>query len=101
MKSRIPIHRDVAKRATEIARAEFDKYASLHTDVVLKLVASQLNELYGFGRIRTLTLINGIMKELQAIGDTYGTDCTLVKLNRDLERINVVNEAGEWTFDKV
>ena len=68
--------------------------------LVLKLYAFELNQLYGFGKERIARLILAITKDLKAIGENYGLDCVMVKLDNELRKIGIVDEKGDWNFEE-
>lgn len=68
--------------------------------LVLKLYAFELNQLYGFGKERISRLILALTKDLKEIGEDYGLDCVMVKLDTELRKTGIVDEKGEWKFDE-
>lgn len=36
----------------------------------------------------------------QEIGENYGLDCVMVKLDSELRKIGLVDENGEWNFEE-
>ena len=71
-----------------------------YTKLVLKLYAFELNQLYGFGKERISRLILALTKDLKEIGEDYGLDCVMVKLDTELRKTGIVDEKGEWKFDE-
>ena len=41
-----------------------------------------------------------IIKDLKEIGEDYGLDCVMVKLDSELRKIGLVDENGDWNFEE-
>lgn len=65
----------------------------------LKLTALELYKLYGFGKNRFSKVLCALTKDLEDIGNDYGLDCVMVKLDNELRKIGIVDEKGDWNFE--
>jgi len=88
------------KRVAEFAKKQTEEMQQTYIKLVLKLYAFELNQLYGFGKERISRLILALTKDLKEIGEDYGLDCVMVKLDNELRKIGIVDEKGEWKFDE-
>lgn len=88
------------KRVAEFAKKQTEQMQQTYIKLVLKLYALELNQLYGFGKERIARIILAISKDLKEIGENYGLDCVMVKLDSDLRRIGIVDENGDWNFEE-
>ena len=88
------------KRVAKFAKEQTEQMQQTYIKLVLKLYAFELNRLYGFGKERISRLILAITKDLKEIGEDYGLDCVMVKLDNELRKIGIVDEKGEWNFDE-
>lgn len=88
------------KRVAEFAKKQTEEMQQTYIKLVLKLYAIELNQLYGFGRERIARIILAITKDLKEIGENYGLDCVMVKLDSELRKIGLVDENGEWNFEE-
>lgn len=88
------------KRVAEFAKKQTEQMQQTYIKLVLKLYAFELNQIYGFGRERIARIILAISKDLKEIGEDYGLDCVMVKLNNELRKIGIVDENGEWNFEE-
>lgn len=88
------------KRVAEFAKKQTEQMQQTYIKLVLKLYAFELNQLYGFGKERIARIILSITKDLKEIGEDYGLDCVMVKLDSELRKIGLVDENGEWKFDE-
>ena len=68
--------------------------------LALKLTALQLYKFYGFAKVRNLRVVRGLIDDLAQIGEDYGDDCVMTKLDDELRRIGVVDENGEFNFEE-
>ena len=87
------------KRVAKFAKEQTEQMQQTYIKLVLKLYAFELNRLYGFGKERISRLILAITKDLKEIGENYGLDCVMVKLDSELRKIGLVDENGEWNFE--
>ena len=99
MKSYV-IRNSERKRVAKFAKEQTEQMQQTYIKLVLKLYAFELNRLYGFGKERISRLILALTKDLKEIGENYGLDCVMVKLDSELRKIGLVNENGEWKFDE-
>ena len=88
------------KRVAEFAKKQTEEMQQTYTKLVLKLYAFELNQLYGFGKERISRLILALTKDLKEIGEDYGLDCVMVKLDTELRKTGIVDEKGEWNFEE-
>lgn len=88
------------KRVAEFAKKQTEEMQQTYIKLVLKLYAFELNQLYGFGKERISRLILALTKDLKEIGEDYGLDCVMVKLDTELRKTGIVDEKGEWKFDE-
>lgn len=100
MKARLPIDGKMKKRILDTAKAETEKMQTTYIKLVLKLTARQLYKYFGFGKIRTMRVIRGLTDDLGQIGEDYGLDCVMVKLDDELRRLGIVDKNGEWNFEE-
>lgn len=70
-----------------------------YINLVLKLMAVVLHDLYGFGKDRFAKALCTFTKYLEEIGLEYGLDCVMVKLNDELQKIGIVDKDGNWNFE--
>ncbi len=99
MKSYI-IRNSDRKRVAKFAKEQTEQMQHTYIKIVLKLYALELNQLYGFGKERIARLILALTKDLKEIGENYGLDCVMVKLDSELRKIGLVDENGEWNFEE-
>lgn len=88
------------KRVAKFAKKQTEQMQQTYIKLVLKLYAFELNQIYGFGKERIARIILSITKDLKEIGENYGLDCVMVKLDSDLRRIGIVDENGDWNFEE-
>lgn len=88
------------KRVAEFAKKQTEEMQQTYIKLVLKLYAFELNKLYGFGKKRIARLVSALTKDLKEIGEDYGLDCVMVKLDTELRKIGIVDENGEWDFEE-
>lgn len=88
------------KRVSEFAKKQTEQMQQTYIKLVLKLYALELNQLYGFGKERIARIILAISKDLKEIGEDYGLDCVMVKLDNELRKIGLVDENGDWNFEE-
>ena len=88
------------KRVVEFAKKQTEEMQQTYIKLVLKLIALELYKLYGFGKIRFARVLNELTKDLKVIGDDYGLDCVMVKLDYELRKIGIVDSKGEWNFEE-
>lgn len=88
------------KRVAEFAKKQTEEMQQTYIKLVLKLTALELYKLYGFGKNRFSKVLCALTKDLEDIGNDYGLDCVMVKLNDELRRIGIVNDNGEWNFEE-
>lgn len=88
------------KRVAEFAKKQTEEMQQTYIKLVLKLYAFELNQLYGFGKERISRLILALTKDLKEIGEDYGLDCVMVKLDTELRKIGIVDEKGDWNFEE-
>lgn len=97
MKSYV-IRNETRSRVARYAKEQTEQMQQTYIKLVLKLYALELNNLYGFGKERISRLILTLTNDLKEIGDDYGLDCVMVKLDDELRRIGIVDENGDWNF---
>lgn len=88
------------KRVAEFAKKQTEEMQQTYIKLVLKLYAFELNQLYGFGKERISRLILALTKDLKEIGEDYGLDCVMVKLDTELRKTGIVDENGDWNFEE-
>ena len=88
------------KRVAKFAKEQTEQMQQTYIKLVLKLYAFELNQIYGFGKERISRLILAITKDLKEIGENYGLDCVMVKLDSELRKIGLVDENGDWNFEE-
>lgn len=88
------------KRVAEFAKKQTKEMQQTYIKLVLKLYAFELNQLYGFGKERISRLILALTKDLKEIGEDYGLDCVMVKLDTELRKTGIVDENGDWNFEE-
>lgn len=88
------------KRVAEFAKKQTEEMQQTYIKLVLKLYAFELNQLYGFGKERISRLILALTKDLKEIGEDYGLDCVMVKLDTELRKTGIVDEKGDWNFEE-
>ena len=99
MKSYV-IRNETRSRVERYAKEQTEQMQQTYIKLVLKLYAFELNQLYGFGKERIARLILALTKDLKEIGEDYGLDCVMVKLDNELRKIGIVDENGEWNFEE-
>lgn len=99
MKSYV-IRNEDRKRIEKFAQKETEKLQQTYIKLVLKLNALELYKLYGFGKTRFSKVLCALTKDLEEIGNDYGLDCVMVKLDDELRKIGIVDENGDWNFDE-
>lgn len=99
MKSYV-IRNSERKRVAKFAKKQTEEMQQTYIKLVLKLYAFELNQLYGFGKERIARLILALTKDLKEIGEDYGLDCVMIKLDNELRKTGIVDEKGEWKFDE-
>ena len=99
MKSYI-IRNEDRKRVEQYAKRQTEAMQQTYINLVLKLMAVVLHDLYGFGKDRFAKVLCTFTKYLEKIGLEYGLDCVMVKLDSELRKIGIVDEKGEWKFDE-
>ena len=88
------------KRVEQYAKRQTEIMQQTYINLVLKLNAIVLHDLYGFGKGRFAKVLCTFTKDLEEIGLEYGLDCVMVKLDSELRKIGIVDEKGEWKFDE-
>lgn len=88
------------KRVAEFAKKQTEEMQQTYIKLVLKLYAFELNQLYGFGKERISRLVSALTKDLKEIGEDYGLDCVMVKLDTELRKTGIVDEKGDWNFEE-
>ena len=88
------------KRVAEFAKKQTEEMQQTYIKLVLKLTALELYKLYGFGKNRFSKVLCALTKDLEDIGNDYGLDCVMVKLDNELRKIGIVDENGEWNFEE-
>lgn len=88
------------KRVAEFAKKQTEEMQQTYIKLVLKLTALELYKLYGFGKNRFSKVLCALTKDLEDIGNDYGLDCVMVKLDTELRKTGIVDEKGEWKFDE-
>lgn len=99
MKSYIIRSKD-RKRIDQYAERQTEIMQQTYINLILKLNAIVLHDLYGFGKDRFAKVLCTFTKYLEEIGFEYGLDCVMVKLDSELRKIGIVDEKGEWKFDE-
>lgn len=101
MKSRLPlnINSKTKKKIVEVAKAETMKMQETYIQLVIKLTVRQLIKYFGFGKVRIARVVQGLTNDLAEIGEDYGLDCVMVKLDDELRRFGILDEKGEWSFE--
>ena len=99
MKSYV-IRNSERKRVAKFAKEQTEQMQQTYIKLVLKLYAFELNQLYGFGKERIARLILALTKDLKEIGEDYGLDCVMVKLDNELRKTGIVDENGDWNFEE-
>lgn len=87
------------KRVAEFAKKQTEEMQQTYIKLVLKLTALELYKLYGFGKNRFSKVLCALTKDLEDIGNDYGLDCVMVKLDNELRKIGIVDEKGDWNFE--
>lgn len=88
------------KRVAEFAKKQTEEMQQTYIKLILKLTAFELYKLYGFGKNRFSKVLRTLTKDLEEIGNDYGLDCVMVKLDDELRKIGIVDENGEWNFEE-
>lgn len=88
------------KRVEQYAKRQTEIMQQTYINLVLKLNAIVLHDLYGFGKDRFAKVLCAFMKDLEDIGLEYGLDCVMVKLNDELRKIGIVDKDGNWNFEE-
>ena len=99
MKSYI-IRNEDRKRVEQYAKRQTEIMQQTYINLVLKLMAVVLHDLYGFGKNRFAKVLCTFTKYLEDIGNDYGLDCVMVKLDNELRKIGIVDEKGDWDFEE-
>ena len=99
MKSYI-IRNEDRKRVEQYAKRQTEIMQQTYINLVLKLMAVVLHDLYGFGKDRFAKVLCAFTKDLEEIGLEYGLDCVMVKLNDELRKIGIVDKDGNWNFEE-
>ena len=99
MKSYIIRSKD-RKRIDQYAERQTEIMQQTYINLILKLNAIVLHDLYGFGKDRFAKVLCTFTKYLEEIGLEYGLDCVMVKLNDELRKIGIVDKDGNWNFEE-
>ena len=99
MKSYI-IRNEDRKRVEQYAKRQTEIMQQTYINLVLKLNAIVLHDLYGFGKDRFAKVLCAFTKDLEEIGLEYGLDCVMVKINDELQKIGIVDKDGNWNFEE-
>ena len=99
MKSYV-IRNEDRKRAEDYAKRKTEAMQQTYIKLILKLIALELNKLYGHGKIRFSRVLCALTKDLEEIGNDYGLDCVMVKLDDELRKIGIVDKNGDWNFEE-